>query len=81
MDKEYMLLMVNKRLEELAEAYKQNVSGHSNATTQSSASCLRSRIKRDICILELVKELLLTSKAVYIENEDACLGFDKLLKK
>lgn len=84
MNKEYMLLMVGKRLEVLTKQYANACKGLSlsgKPVSTSGAACLRSRIKRDICILELLKELLETSTAVYIENEDACMGFDKLLKE
>lgn len=84
MNKEYMLLMVNQRLESLKKQYYAAVNGVSlsgKMSTKQGAAVTRSRLKRDICILELVKELLETSSAVYITNQDACIGFDKLLKE
>ena len=84
MNKEYMLLMVNQRLVQLKQKYYdacKDISLSGNKSTKGGAAVTRSRIKRDICILELLKELLETSEAVYIENEDACIGFDKLLKE
>lgn len=84
MHKEYMLLMVNKRLEQLKKQYYDAVNGKDlkgRISTKQGAAVTRSRLKRDICILELVKELLQTSEAVFITNQDACMGFDKLLKE
>ena len=84
MHKEYMLLMVNKRLEQLKKQYYDAVNGkdlNGRMSTKQGAAVTRSRLKRDICILELVKELLQTSEAVFITNQDACMGFDKLLKE
>lgn len=84
MNKEYMLLMVQQRLDKLKEQYYAACKGLTLSGAQASksgAAVLRSRTKRDICILTLVLELLQTSNAVFINNEDACMGFDKLMKE
>lgn len=84
MNKEYMLIKVNERLAVLMKQYRNacdNISLTGKKVSDSTAAGTRTRLKRDICILELVKELLETSSAVYITNDDACTGFDKLIKE
>ena len=84
MNKEYMVRMVQQRLEILKTQYYSACKGLSIGGKQSSksgAAVTRSRTKRDICILTLVLKLLETSSVVYITDQDACLGFDKLMKE
>lgn len=84
MNKEYMLLMAQKRLDTLKKQYYDACKGLSlngKRSSKSGAAVTRSRLKRDMCILSLIIELLQASTAVYITDADACLGFDKLLKE
>lgn len=84
MNKEYMILAANKRLKELKKQYYaacKDVTLAGKQLSKNGAAVTRSRLKRDICILTLIIELLNTSSAVYITDQDACLGFDKLLKE
>lgn len=84
MNKEYMILAANKRLEELKKQYYtacRDKTTDGKQLSKNGAAVLRSRLKRDICILTLVLELLNISSAVYITDQDACLGFDKLMKE
>lgn len=85
MNKEYMILAANKRLEELKKQYYtacMDKTTDGKQLSKNGAAVLRSRLKRDICILTLILELLNTSSsAVYITDQDACLGFDKLMKE
>ena len=83
MDKEYMLITVRKRIKELTAAYEaacddKTVDGRS--LSSNGAGTKRSRLKRDIQLLILIEQLLLTSRAVFIEDEDAIDGFDRLVE-
>lgn len=83
MDKEYMLYKLKQRLVELETQYKQAVLGldlDGKELKASYALLLRAKIKRDIQILLLIEQLLITSKLVYITNEDAIDGFMKLVE-
>lgn len=83
MDKLYMMLKVRERLKALQKKYKsachcKTVSG--KELTDGAAAAVRTQCKRDMCILTLIQQLLETSQAVYIEDEDAIEGFDKLVE-
>lgn len=82
MDKEYMLKKVNARLKVLRDKYIIYLTDHDEDGREVSAGYgkqLRTKTKRDICILTLIQKLLLTSSSVYIEDDDAIMGFDKLI--
>ena len=84
MNKDYMLAAIRQRLKDLKKQYYaacQDKTIAGRQVSKSGAAVLRSRTKRDICILTLVEELLVTSEAVNIFNEDAIAGFDKLMKE
>lgn len=84
MNKEYMIIMAKQRLEVLEKQYYaacQGLSINGKQSSKSGAAVTRSRLKKDICILTLILELLQTSSAVFITDQDACLGFDKLIKE
>ena len=56
---------------------------NSNGTiaTENGSRTIRSRTKRDICILTLIKDLLNSISNNNISlSEDAVLGFDKIIK-
>lgn len=83
-DKDYMLEELAYRIEYLKEAYKAYAQGHNirgDPVTRSGAACLRSRVKKDICTLSLVKEILeQCTDDIVIEDPDSLLGFDRLVK-
>lgn len=82
MDKEYMLKKVRARIDKLRQnylGYVSNTSPDGREVSANYAAVQRSMIKRDICILSLIEQLLVTSKAVFIEDEDAVSGFEKLI--
>lgn len=81
MNREFMLAAVRERIKELYDRYMYAIDNETCTGKQISkmgGACLRSRLKKDICCLKLVEELLVTSKAVYITDEDAVLGFERL---
>lgn len=79
MDREYMLGRIDKRLYDLQLQYQQLCDD--NATgTQSGLACRRSRVKRDICILTLLYEVIYQCRSCEITKEDSLLGFEKLVK-
>lgn len=83
MDKEYMLLKCRARLKELRARYHKaclNQNENGDAIPIATAATNRSNLKRDISILVLLEQLLVTSKAVYIEDEEAIDGFDRLVE-
>lgn len=85
MNKDYMLRMVQQRLTVLRTQYRNACNGKTLTGKDASymgAAVLRSRLKKEICIITLLEELLLTADDdLYIDNEDAELGFDKLMKE
>lgn len=84
MDRDYMLAAVNHRLKLLRKTYAKACEGltlNNKKCSPSGAACLRSRTKRDICILLLLRYLLEATTAVMITDNDAILGFDKLMKE
>lgn len=83
MDKEYMLVTVKRRIKELLKEYEaacndKTVDGRS--LSSNGAGTKRSRLKRDIQLLTLIEQLLISSKAVYIDDSDAIDGFDRLVE-
>lgn len=83
MDKEYMLVTVRRRIKELLKEYEaacndKTVDGRS--LSSNGAGTKRSRLKRDIQLLTLIEQLLISSKAVYINDSDAIDGFDRLVE-
>lgn len=83
MDKEYMLVTVRRRIKELLKEYEaacndKTVDGRS--LSSNGAGTKRSRLKRDIQLLTLIELLLISSKAVYIDDSDAIDGFDRLVE-
>lgn len=81
MDKEYMLLRCRLRQKELKFKYNKacqckDIKG--NNITEQYAAQIRYNSKRDLDILALVEYLLLTSKSVFIDDDSAIEGFDKL---
>lgn len=83
MNKEFMLASVKHRLKELEQNYAlacDNVTRSGRRLTKSGGACYRSRLKRDICTLKLVRELLASCTAEYIMDVDAADGFDRLIK-
>ena len=83
MDKEYMLITVRRRIKELLKEYEaacndKTVDGRS--LSSNGAGTKRSRLKRDIQLLTLIEQLLISSKAVYIDDSDAIDGFDRLVE-
>lgn len=82
MNKEYMLVKIKKRIERLRNNYLCYVEGKApdgKKLSSASATVRRSEIKRDICILVLLEQCLRATSAVYIEDPDAVLGFEKLM--
>ena len=82
MDKEYMLRKISARLETLRKRYVIYLTDHDEKGREVSVGYgkqLRTKTKRDICILTLIQYLLITSSSVYIEDDDAIMGFDKLI--
>lgn len=82
MDKEYMLFKVRERIKELERRYKIYVQGLNLKGAElipGTAALKRCETKRSIQILTLIEYLLLTSNSVFIEDEDALEGFEKLV--
>jgi len=83
MNREFMIMEASKRLSELEGEYNlalENKTKDGKVVTDGGARVLRSKIKRDICILTLILELLQSTDVVYIRDDDSILGFDKLIK-
>lgn len=83
MDKEYMLFKVRERIKELERRYKiyaQGLNLKGQELIPGTAALKRCETKRSIQILMLIETLLITSHAVFIDNEDAIEGFDKLVE-
>jgi hypothetical protein len=83
-DKDYMLEEIACRIECLKEAYRKAVTGFTirgDPVTKSGGACLRSRIKKDICALTLVKEILeQCTDDIEISDPDSITGFNRLVK-
>lgn len=82
MNKEYMIYAIKQRIEELESVYRNAVNNRGITGTElskSAAAVTRHRAKRDICCCRLMLELLNTSKAVFITDEDAITGFTYLI--
>ena len=82
MEVEYMRKQVRERLDYVSYAYKQALNDTTvlgKKVSLAGGRCLRSRLKRDICILKLVSELLDYSYQDEVVDEDAIIGFEKLL--
>lgn len=77
MNRDYMLAKINRRLYDLELQYNQLDEAR---YTKKSAGVMRTRLKRDICILTLLYEVVYACREVNITNEDAILGFEKLVK-
>lgn len=79
MNKEWMLLSVRERIKVLERQFKDL---NKQCTLNPSPYCTvtKSRVKKTLELCILIEQLLLTSKAVYIDDEDACNGFDKLMR-
>lgn len=83
MDKEYMLFKVRERIRELERRYKIYATGKNlkgKELIPATAALKRCETKRNLQILILIECLLLTSQAVFIEDENALEGFDKLVE-
>lgn len=78
MDREYILYRCRLRIEQLKKKYFEYVNDKS--INKGTAALRRAQIKRDIQILMLVEQLCLTSKAVFIDDENAVDGFMKLVE-
>ena len=83
MNKQYMLYRLRERVKILSARYYaackcQRVDG--KKIKEGTASVIRAHCKRDLQILALIEQLLLTSKAVFIEEADAIEGFEKLIE-
>lgn len=78
--KKWMAGVCDARIKELIEKYKAALKGMSGESrlTPSGAACLRSRLKKDICSLSLIKELLERPDAPEVYGEDARAGFERL---
>lgn len=82
MDKEYMLFKVRERMKELKRRYAIYVQGlglDGKELIPATAALKRCETKRNLQILMLVEHLLITSQAVFIDDDDAIEGFDKLV--
>ena len=83
MNKQYMLLALRRRLKELQRRYVlacNNKDQQGIVISKGTAGVLRARIKRDMQLLCLIEQLLITSAAVYITDDDAIDGFNKLVE-
>ena len=79
MNREYMLKKIDERLYELQKRYEE-LCQEDNGHSLSGGACVRSRTKRDICILTLLYEVVYQCRECTINNEDALLGFEKLVR-
>lgn len=77
MNKEYMLMCVNERLKVLQQRYYDTINDTESSYQVSQVR--RASIQRDIQIIKLLRYLLQSSPSVWIEDEDAIKGFDKLV--
>lgn len=83
MDKEYMLLSLRRRRKVLERRYTnacRNLDDEGNAITYSCACAVRTKTKYDLQLLNLIEQLLMTCRAVMIEDEDAIDGFHRLVE-
>lgn len=83
MNREWMLLMTRERIRNLKNRYYaacKDKDEHGNPYGKHRALTVRVECKKSIQILTLIEQLLLTSSAVWIEDEDACEGFSKLIE-
>lgn len=77
--RDYMLGKIDRRLYDMEKQYEA-LSSEGAYGTESGLACRRSRCKRDICILTLLYEITYSCRECNITNEDAILGFEKLVK-
>lgn len=78
MDKRYMLLMIDKRIAVLQQRYQDTINNR-DGDSIAVQNTRRANIKRDLQVLKLLRYLLLATPAIYIEDDDAIDGFDKLV--
>lgn len=76
MNKEYMMPLIQARKDQLLAKYK-NIASY--GLTKQGAHFAKSKAKRDYCILALLEEVLSQCENVCIKDEDALLGFEKII--
>lgn len=83
MNKEYMLIAIRRRIAFLEKAYTaacNNKTIDGRELTPNGAGSKRAKLKKDIQLLILLRELLFKYNGGLIEDEDACEAFDKLVE-
>lgn len=82
MNKEWMLYKTRERMKQLENMYHaacrdEDLMG--NPIKPGTAAVYRSHYKKNIQLLMLIEQLLLTSQSVFIEDADCLAAFDKLI--
>ena len=82
MDKDYMLVLVRERIEQLQQRYKLAArcrDDNGELITNGAAAAIRTQCKRDLQILKVIEQLLLyCSSSLYLDDEDIIAGFHRL---
>lgn len=81
MEKRQILKMTEEKLSKLKKQYREACNNMSNGKqcTKGGAAVTRSRLKRDICIMTFIEELLKYPEDSKIYGEDAITGVEKLI--
>lgn len=81
MNKAYMLEMVRQRIKILEAKYREYFDTNGPSKSISGAACIRSRIKKDLGVLQLLEYLLLyCPDTMEIDNSNLCAAFDRLVE-
>lgn len=78
MNKEYMLLLIERRLQVLHDRYQETIK-NSSGDSEKVQQVRRAAITRDMQIIKLLRIALIATPDLYIEDDDAIAGFDKLV--
>ena len=80
MNKEYMLALTRERIAQLEAKYREYFDlDNGPSKSYSGASCIRSRIKKDLGTLKLIEYLLVyCPDSMSIESDDITQAFDRL---
>ena len=83
LEKKYMLSRISERLEDLKHKYWltcQGLNFKGEPASPNGAAWTRSKVKKDICAIVLVQDLLMVCKDDEVKlTDDALLGFDRLI--
>lgn len=84
MEKNEVLKDINEKIKQLSNKYRMACSDMSvdgKMFTKGGSAVLRARLKKEICILTLIKELIEHPNARNINDENSCIALERLLGK